>query len=103
MLRLCKHVFIRVLCAFGFIVLVIANLAHAEEVPRTKPGEITVYMVLLPNSDMAHATEMPTLQKCLDAIRYLTQARCIEVVKPLSGDWPEEILQLIPPPDDEPY
>ena len=80
-----------------------SSVAQAEDVPRTKPGEKTVYMVLLPNTDMAQATEMPSMQRCLDATQYLTRAQCIEVIKPLSGDWPEEILQLIPPPDDEPY
>ena len=91
------------LCASGIMMIATAQAAHVEDIPHTKPGEITVYMVLLPNTDMAHATEMPTLQRCRDAIQYLTRARCIEVVKPLSGDWPEEILRLIPSPDGGPY
>ena len=93
---------IRAICAFGILTTGAALAAHVEDVPHTKPGEKTVYMVLLPHTDMAHITEMPTLQRCRDAIQYLTQARCIEAVKPLSGDFPEEILQLIPPPDDVP-
>lgn len=90
----------------GLMILVTlsaASVTASDNIPATKPGEKAIYMVLLPNTDMAQATEMSSMQRCLAAIQYLTRAQCIEVVKPLSGNWPEEILQLIPPPDDEPY
>ena len=91
-----------ILCFFSVLIVGAVSAAPMENIPHAKPGEKAIYMVLMPNTDMAHAIEMPTLQRCLDAIQYLTRARCIETVKPDSGSWPEDILRLIPPPDDVP-
>ena len=93
---------VRAMIVIAFLVPHGAAAEHVEAIPHAAPGDKAVYMVLLPNTDMAHASEMPSMERCRAAIRYLTRALCIEAVKPASGDWPEEILRLIPPPDDAP-
>ncbi|MEL0105513.1 MAG: hypothetical protein ACO3MW_03425 [Rhodospirillales bacterium] len=95
----------RRLCAayvLSVFMIGVARAEHVEGVPHAKPGEKAVFMVLLPNTDMAHASEMPSMERCLAAIQYLSRAICVEAIIPPSGDWPDKILNMIPPPDDVP-
>lgn len=74
---------------------------HVDGVAHTKPGEKTVYMVLMAYTDMAHVVEMPSMERCRAAIEFVERAQCIEAIKPPSGDFPPQILNMIPVPDEE--
>ncbi|MEX2450860.1 MAG: hypothetical protein WD407_08400 [Rhodospirillales bacterium] len=82
-----------------FMSVVCAVSAHAaDDLPRVQPGEKTVYMVLMANTDMVHVSEMSSMAECREAIRFVEQAECLEAVKPPSGGLPVEIRGLVPPP-----
>jgi hypothetical protein len=81
-----------------FMSVVCAAAAYADDLPRAQPGEKTVYMVLMPNTDMAHVSEMSSMAECREAIQFVEHAECLEAVKPLSGGLPVEIRSLVPPP-----
>jgi hypothetical protein len=51
---------------------------HAAEI---KPADKAVLMVLMAGTQMVHIIEMPSMERCQEAVQFTPKAKCVEAPK----------------------
>ena len=77
----------------GVVCLGLLSTVHAAE---SKPTEKAVLMVLMAGTHMVHIIEMPSMDRCQEAVQFTPKAKCVEAPK-VGADVDRNVLRDFAP------
>ena len=67
--------------SFAAAVATVFGLLSSGHAAETKPADKAVLMVLMAGTQMVHIIEMPSMERCQEAVQFTPKAKCVEAPK----------------------